>query len=151
MLDFFKGEELVVVDAGTTAKSHRLRNGDIVAVYRDTSIDGSPKDKIRVVMDSTWRYVELGEVDWKWCRTGHSTQGIEVDVGIIAVVPSPVTTRRWLYTAVSRCRKKCILVYSRDGLLDCLAKDPERRTLLPTFLDRALATATALNQPGNGK
>lgn len=139
ILDFFAGEQMIVVEAGRTAKSHKLKNGDVVKVYRDISVNGLPSDKIRVCTNaSNLAYVELGEVDWKWCRTGHSTQGIEVDVGIIAVTESRIATKRWLYTATSRCRKQCVVVYTADAISDCVANDPQPRTLLSAILDKSL-------------
>jgi len=70
-----------------------------------------------------------------FCRTVHAAQGFEVDFGVVVVIPSQITDRRWLYTAVSRCRKRCIIIYrksdQRDDLADCIAKIPSRRTLLP--------------------
>jgi hypothetical protein len=73
-----------------------------------------------------------------FCRTVHAAQGFEVDYGVVVVIPSRITDRRWLYTAVSRCRKHCIVIYSqndwRNDLADCIARRPLRRTLLPWLL-----------------
>ena len=142
IFDFHKGEEMVVVDAGPLASSHGIKNWSVVKVYQDTKTSGNPTDKIQVIFTASdgskvVGWVTLGEVDWPWCRTGHASQGVECNTGIVVLTKSQVTNRRWLYTAVSRCRHKCILLCVRETLDVCLGNNPERHTLLPVFLDKA--------------
>ena len=142
IFDFHKGEEMVVVDAGPLASSYGMKNGYVVKVYEDAKTSGNTTDKIHVTFtvpdgSKLLGWVTLAEVDWPWCRTGHSSQGVECDTGIVVMTKSQVTNRRWLYTAVSRCRHKCILLCVRETLLECLGNNPDRQTLLPVFLDKA--------------
>jgi ATP-dependent exoDNAse (exonuclease V) alpha subunit len=149
VMDFLKGEEMVVVEPGIKARSHGLSRGRVVTVYQNTTVSGNPTDDILVSFDTPQGKrvgnLTLDEVDWKYCRTGHSTQGMECDTGIVVLLPSQVTTRRWLYTAVSRCKQRCVLVCQKKDLIDCLKNDAERRTLLPAILDKAKAHWNALN------
>ena len=149
VMDFLKGEEMVVVEPGIKARSHGLSRGRVVTVYQNTTVSGNPTDEILVSFDTPLGKrvgnLTLDEVDWKYCRTGHSTQGMECDTGIVVLLPSQVTTRRWLYTAVSRCKQRCVLVCQKKDLIDCLDNDAERRTLLPVILDKAKAHWDALN------
>ncbi|MEI6196225.1 MAG: ATP-binding domain-containing protein, partial [Verrucomicrobiota bacterium] len=144
IFDFKKGETMLVVEAGKQAAALKIRNGSIVTVFQDTSTSGQSTDDIQVTYTApdgskNVGWLTLGEVDWPWCHTGHSSQGVECDTGIVVLTKSQVTTRRWLYTAVSRCRHKCYLVCVPETLDECLDPDnnPERRTLLPVFLDKA--------------
>ena len=144
IFDFKKGDALTVVEVGAKAAAYKIRKGSIVTVYESTATTGQPSDNIQVTYTAAdgsknVGWLTLDEVDWPWCRTGHSSQGVECDTGIVVMTDSLVTNRRWLYTAVSRCRKKCILLCERDTLEKCIHPDnnPERRTMLPVFLDKA--------------
>jgi hypothetical protein len=137
--EFCEGERLVVRDAGAKARQAGLRNGDEVEVAVQMLSGFNPKAQIRVRFGGKEAGLLIEEVERAHARTGHSTQGAESGIGIIGLVPSRATTRRWLYTAVSRCRKRCVLVCTRVGLEACLANNPRRRTCLPTLLDRAAA------------
>jgi hypothetical protein len=144
IFDFHKGEEMVVVDAGPLASSYGMKNGHVVKVYEDAKTSGNQADKIHVIFNAPdgsklVGWVTLEEVDWPWCRTGHAAQGVECNTGIVVVTESLVTNRRWVYTAVSRCRHKCILLCVREILENCLKPEnnPDRHTLLPVFLDKA--------------
>jgi len=87
-----------------------------------------------------------------FCRTVHAAQGFEVNSGVVAIIPSRITDRRWLYTAVSRCRKHCTIVFrkygQRDDLSGCIAKTPIRKTLFPRlfhlYADQILGPKTDL-------
>ncbi len=144
IFDFKKGDVLAVVEVGAKAAAYQIRKGSLVTVYDDTVTTGQASDTIQVTYKAAdgsknVGWLTLDEVDWPWCRTGHSSQGVECDTGIVVMTKSLVTNRRWLYTAVSRCRKKCILLCVRETLEECIHPDnnPERRTMLPVFLDKA--------------
>jgi AAA domain len=137
--EFMQGERLVVKNAGAKARQAGLRNGDEIEVAASIQNGFNPKAPIRVRFGGNEAVLLVEEVERAHSRTGHSTQGAESGVGIISLIQSRATTRRWLYTAVSRCRKKCVLVTTRDGLEACLANNPRRRTCLPTLLDKAAA------------
>ncbi|HNR71955.1 MAG TPA: AAA family ATPase [Verrucomicrobiota bacterium] len=135
--EFMQGEPLVVKNAGAKARQAGLRNGDEVEVAAPIMNGFNPKATIRVRFGGKEAVLLVQEVERAHSRTGHSTQGAESGVGIISLIQSRATTRRWLYTAVSRCRKKCVLVATRDGLKACLANNPRRRTCLSALLNRA--------------
>ena len=144
IFDFHKGEEMVVVDAGPLASSYGMKNGHVVKVYEDAKTGGNPTDRIHVIFTAPdgsklVGWITLEEVDWPWCRTGHAAQGVECNTGIVVVTKSLVTNRRWIYTAVSRCRNRCILLCERETLENCMKPEnnPDRHTLLPVFLDKA--------------
>ena len=142
IFDFKKGDHLVVVEPGPSAATYGLKTGRMVTVFEAVTVTGQPTDRIRIQYDAKDGTRPVGtltlkEVDWPWCRTGHSSQGVECDTGIVVVTESQVTTRRWLYTAVSRCRHKCYLVCERETLDKCLALENGRHTLLQVFLDKA--------------
>ncbi|HYG33746.1 MAG TPA: AAA family ATPase, partial [Clostridia bacterium] len=137
--EFMQGEQLVVKNAGTKARQAGLRNGDEVEVAASITNGFNRKAPIRVRFDGREAVLLVEEVERAHSRTGHSTQGAEAGVGIISLIKSRATTRRWLYTAVSRCRKKCVLVCTRDGLKACLGNNPRRRTCLPVLLNKAAA------------
>ena len=86
----------------------------------------------------------MREIARSYGRTGHGAQGLERDAVVVGVITTKATTRRWLYTAVSRARKTCVVVCTRAGLEKCVASNPQRRTLLPKLLDRAVAVFAAL-------
>ena len=137
--EFRTGERLLISKAGTAARRAGLRNGDEVVVAADNDQGHNPNYHIQVLARGKLVFVTMREVRRASCRTGHGAQGMEADVVVIALIPSRLSTRRWLYTAASRARKKCILVCTREALKQCIANNPKRRTLLPNLLDKAAA------------
>ena len=139
LAEFRTGERLLISNAGTAARRAGLRNGDEVVVAADNDHGHNPNYHIQVLARGKLVFVTMREVRRASCRTGHGAQGMEADVVVIALIPSRLSTRRWLYTAASRARKKCILVCTREALKQCIANNPKRRTLLPNLLDKAAA------------
>ena len=140
-------EMLVLINASLHARNHGLRNGMEVEVAENVRDDG-PNGKVVVFVNKEHRLeLELIEVSRKQARTGHGVQGAEYSVVVVGVIPSRATNRRWLYTSSSRAREHCVVICTREGLLDCIATDPSRKTLLPTLLDRAFEAFKSLPEP----
>jgi hypothetical protein len=139
--EFYAGEKLLVrIVKGGKAKKAGLRKGDVVEVIRDNILGYNPEHCIEVWKpDGNSAYLHFKEVERMHGRTGHSTQGLESDVIVVGITTSRAATKRWLYTAISRCRQRCVIVCTRAGLNKCVKATPTRRTLLPFLLDRALA------------
>lgn len=137
--EFRAGETLVIRDAGSSARRAGLRNGDEVVLVSDTNCGYNPEALIDVHFNGKTATLRMGEVCRARSRTGHSTQGLERDVVVIGIISSRAATRKWLFTSVSRSRKRCIVVCTRDSLAKCIENDPRRRTLLPALLDRVSA------------
>lgn len=138
--EFQAGEKLLVKHGGRRARKAGLRKGDLVEVAADFD-----KGYMRDALIEVWKpdgrkiFLEMREVERSHGRTGHDAQGLESDFIVVGINTSRAATRRWLYTALSRCRKKCVLVCTREGLKQCVKSNPQRRTLLPVLLDRAFA------------
>ena len=141
------GERLIIINASENASKHGLRNGSEVEVAEDVAMSCNPNAKIAVWVKKNRVELELGEVARKHSRTGHSVQGMEHPVVVVGIIPSRPANRRWLFTAVSRSREHCVVVCTKDGLSDCVGKNPQRDTLLPVLLDRALAAFKSLPEP----
>ena len=142
------GERLIIINASENASKHGLRNGSDVEVAEDVALSCNPNTKIVVWGRNNNRLeLELNEVARKHSRTGHSVQGMEHPVVVVGIIPSRPANRRWLFTAVSRSREHCVVVCTKDGLSDCVGKNPQRDTLLPVLLDRALAAFKSLPEP----
>lgn len=138
--EFRAGEKLVVKHGGARARKAGLRKGDEVEVVADFNQGYTPTALIEVWKSSGRKILlEMREVERAHGRTGHDAQGMERDFIVIGITTSRAATRRWLYTALSRCRKKCVLACTAEGLTACVENNPKRRTLLPVLLDRALA------------
>ena len=137
--EFHRGERLVVKHPGAKARQAGLRKGDRVEAAEAIANGFNPKSPIRVRFGQSEAILLVEEVDRAHSQTGYSAQGAETGVGIVSVIKSRATTRSWLYTSVSRCRQKCVLVATHDGLKECLANNPRRRTCLPALLDKAAA------------
>jgi hypothetical protein len=145
-LSYHKDEKLVVQHAGERTLMLGLRTGDEVIVAEDTVRNYDPKQLIAVWRPKDDKRVELkmGEIVRPFGRTGHAAQGLERDDIVVGLIKTKATTRRWLYTAVSRARKTCTVVCTRKGLEECVKDNPKRKTLLPMLLDRAYEVISAL-------
>jgi len=88
-------------------------NGDVGFVESITM----GKNKITVAFDSSERMVDLplydNDLDLAYAITCHKYQGSEAPVVVIPVLPmfgNLILQRSWLYTAISRAQKLCVLV-----------------------------------------
>ena len=139
---FSPGEFLRIKNVGQQEYALGIRNGQLVEFI------AMEEDLLRVRSLSVETHlcefaVPRERVRGSFCLTGNAAQGMEIDFGAVVVQPSQITTRRWLFSAVSRCKKKCIIVYqagdAQNQLLDCIAKNPPRRTLFPRFFEHFTA------------
>lgn len=80
---------------------------------------------------------ERGWVALAYALTGHKAQGSEYPcVIIVADQRSSVTSREWIYTAISRAKGTCVVV-GKANLLDAWCRHcvlPERRTKLTSLI-----------------
>lgn len=86
-----------------------------------------------IVPKSYWRNMLLG-----YAITGHSMQGSECDNIIVGIDFSGynMLTREWLYTAITRAKKYCVVCAETKSLqYSCnISKVPLKQTFLPRFL-----------------
>ncbi len=130
---FLAGEEVVMTDPGKAELRIGACKGTPLIVVEMLE----EKNKIRVQDDIKREFVvDRDQIRRSRAITGHSAQGLETDIGVVALLWSRVTTRRWLYTAVSRCRKVCIVHYQENGLNRTVANAPSRRTLFSVFFEK---------------
>lgn len=61
---------------------------------------------------------DVDDVELSWAATVHKSQGCEFPVVIFVVPHSPriLLTRNLLYTAITRAKKECILIGSKDSI-----------------------------------
>lgn len=109
--------------------ARKLHNGEVGTVL--TVSDGH----LEISCDgSTVRYLkkDLGKLAQAYAMTIHKAQGSEYPVVIIPIHISmdPALTRNLIYTAVTRSKRKCILVGSEEALLSALEKTDTHKSLL---------------------
>jgi exodeoxyribonuclease V alpha subunit len=115
-------------------------NGDIGTVFRidrrrkvvQVQIHGSPPMLVSFPIRDVYSHLRLA-----YACTVHKYQGLEVDTVIAPIIPGfgRQLQRNLFYTAITRARKKVILVGSHSSLVKAIGNDKEdhRNTL---FLDR---------------
>jgi exodeoxyribonuclease V alpha subunit len=86
-----------------------------------------------VIKREHWRDIELG-----YALTCHKLQGSEADYVIIGLDYSCRTllTKEWLYTAITRAKKYCVLCAETNALAFCITNSniPYKRTFLQELL-----------------
>ncbi len=95
--------------------------------------------------DNVYKGLRLG-----YCCTVHVAQGSESD-HVAVYMPAPYSrmyTRNILYTALTRAKRTCTLIVSREGLKQCLCTpDPPRhsnlRELIARFADASSSSSSA--------
>lgn len=90
-------------------------------------------EMVRVLWDgeSEPREVSKGtgaDIELAYAITCHRAQGSAARYVIVMVEDSPIVTREWLYTAVTRTRETVILVGSEAAIQNALARRSERVT-----------------------
>jgi ATP-dependent exoDNAse (exonuclease V), alpha subunit - helicase superfamily I member len=65
---------------------------------------------------------DVDDVELSWAATVHKSQGCEFPVVIFVVPHSPriLLTRNLLYTAVTRAKKECIVIGSKDSIVHAI-------------------------------
>lgn len=83
---------------------------------------------------------ELEEIDLAYVTTVHKFQGSECDTVLIVLNSNqkPLLQRKLFYTAITRARKKVILIASQDTLRMAISntREPKRYTMLKEFLNK---------------
>ncbi|MCR5176492.1 MAG: ATP-dependent RecD-like DNA helicase [Anaerovibrio sp.] len=91
---------------------------------------------------AAYEKAELNEIQLAYCMSVHKSQGSEYPVVILPLVPGHriMLQRNLLYTAITRAKKKVILIGSRAALNTAISNDRTRRryTLLAERLSRDL-------------
>lgn len=86
-------------------------NDDSIAVKFDIEgVIAIPKENVVSVREGEY-LLQHG-----FALTCHSAQGSEFDVVIVVVENIPLVERSWLYTAITRAKKKVILVTTKNGI-----------------------------------
>lgn len=160
------GENPVVIgDEDDVDRSYTLREGDRVIVNRNNyetkkvngdkcpvfngnrgiikRIDNESKRKIMIVDFEQWGEIVITRGHWRdielaYALTCHKLQGSEAGYVIIGLDMSAMTllTKEWLYTAITRAKKRCILCAETNALRYCVSHTniPYKRTFLRRFL-----------------
>jgi exodeoxyribonuclease V alpha subunit len=81
------------------------------------------EDSPREVPAEAWLDVELA-----YGITCHKAQGSAADAVLVAVEKSPMVTREWVYTAVTRARKLVLLASDEAELAEAIGRRTERWT-----------------------
>ena len=115
------------------------RNRPADGVWNGTSgIAEMVADKLMLrVHDAKHRLVDcVRDCELAYCVSVHRYQGSQNSLIILAAHPSggKTLTRRLLYTAISRARKRCILLGPRSAFESAAQTATKRHTLLPELL-----------------
>lgn len=115
-------------------------NGDIG--YISLLEDGQICVSFGGTQDVFYETQELNQLQLAYCMTVHKSQGSEYPVVILPLIPRHhvMLQRNLLYTAVTRAKKKVIIMGSRAALNTAVANDKskQRNTLLAERLGRKL-------------
>ncbi len=128
----FRNDYRLGVYNGNTGKIARidLKGKKVIVKIHDASHDRE------IVLTTTQVIPSL--IRLAYCCTVHKSQGLEYDVIVLPVVDSfsRQLQRNLLYTAVTRARKKVILVGTRSAMAQAVANDKvdARNTLFPERL-----------------
>ena len=112
--DYYNGEIGHVLKADKTGLQVKKTNGNIVTV------------------------TEPSEIDKAYAITIHKSQGSEFDVVIIVLTDSQYLSRDLLYTAVTRAKKKVIIVTFKGTIETACKNTEERSTLLKYVLEGSI-------------
>ncbi len=79
-----------------------------------------------------WRYDTHNFINWGFCTTVHKFQGLQIDnIVYWLLTGSQYETFEIFYTALTRCRKREILVGATTHIVKCLRQsEPHRNTSL---------------------
>lgn len=115
-------------------------NGDIgfIEDMNESSVTARFGDDLKAVYEKA----ELSELQLAYCMSVHKSQGSEYPVVILPLVPGHriMLQRNLLYTAITRAKKKVILIGTKAALNTAVANDRTRRryTLLAERLAHSL-------------
>jgi exodeoxyribonuclease V alpha subunit len=105
------------------AEDSSLYNGDLGVLFTDSG-ERAPRAYFRSTGGavSTYAVGRLPGHERAFAMSVHKSQGSEVDE-VLVILPdatSPLLTRELLYTAVTRARKRCVIVGTREALKRCV-------------------------------
>jgi len=89
--------------------------------------------------DEAYRELKLA-----YATTCHKAQGSEVDYGVLVLPAGPcgMVDRRLLYTAISRAKKKCLLIGSRGAVAEAVGrKGAMRHSCLKAMIQKKLTVS----------
>lgn len=73
-------------------------------------------------------FKELGSIEESYAITIHKAQGSEYDEAVIIMPKCRMNYRNLLYTAITRCKRNCILISTREAVERCVTTtDPMER------------------------
>jgi len=106
----------------------KVYNGELGTVtWVGTRKDDDGKDEQCMKVDYSgfaafYSRKDVDDVELSWAATVHKSQGCEFPVVIIVVPHAPriLLTRNLLYTAVTRAKKECIVIGSRDSIVHAI-------------------------------
>jgi exodeoxyribonuclease V alpha subunit len=119
----------------------RIYNGDVGKVVRidrkareiEIKIHGPPVTHVRIPFKDAPKYLRLA-----YCVTVHKSQGQEYDVIVMPLVKGfhHQLQRNLFYTAITRARRRVILIGQREALVKAVLNNREdvRNTLFPDRL-----------------
>lgn len=125
-----------------------LRNGDLGIVWRTT--EGArawfalPNGERRPFGLSTLQAYEPA-----YAISIHKSQGSEADE-VFVILPdanSPLLTRELLYTAVTRARRRCVVLATREAIRVAVSRRVERKSGLADAIIEATAKTGASSRP----
>lgn len=118
---------------GKKSKKVKIRKRYMVIDFEQWGLVKIPK--------SMWSTVELA-----YALTCHKLQGSEADFVIVGLDFSAreMLTREWLYTAITRAKKKCVICAETNSLQFCVMKSniPLKTTFLIDFLHKKVMEKT---------
>lgn len=102
----------------------KVYNGELGTVaWIGTRIDDDGKEEPCMKVDYSgfaafYGWKDVDDVELSWAATVHKSQGCEFPVVVFVVPHAPriLLTRNLLYTAVTRAKKECILIGSKDSI-----------------------------------
>jgi exodeoxyribonuclease V alpha subunit len=139
---FSVGDRVMHLRNDYTKKVYNGELGTVAWVGRKKNENGGEEPSMRVDymgFQAFYGPKDVDDVELSWAATVHKSQGCEFPVVIVVVPASPriLLTRNLLYTAVTRARKECIVIGSRDSVAH--AVNAVRTTHRHTGLARRLS------------
>lgn len=126
--------KIIYIGAEYEVKKNGKRSKKVKNKNRYMIVDFEQWGPVRIPK-SMWNTVELA-----YALTCHKLQGSEADYVIVGLDFSAreMLTREWLYTAITRAKKKCVICAEANSLQFCVMKSniPLKTTFLIDFLHK---------------
>ncbi len=137
--DIHKRLKKRIIMINTNDYQKKLFNGDTGVVFENQE-EGKVYFKDRENRIKTYRYSDLPRHETAFGITIHKSQGAEFDT-ILLIIPdklSPVMTRQLLYTAVTRARKKVIIVGQLKIIKSAIRSNVQRNSGITQYLEKEI-------------